>query len=101
MKTDDYLPKIKSFGALGYDPERIADLLNLSGDVRTELIMRLDTPGDLLAVAYNHGRAIGEYNIDVEVTKMAEGGDPDAVELVAARAKARKMKDMKKLLFGV
>lgn len=101
FETDIYIPKIRTFGAFGYDPERIADLLNLRGRVRSELIVRLSIPGDELRVAYDNGRAIGEYNIDVELTKLAERGDIDAITTLAERSKERKMKDLKKNLFGV
>jgi hypothetical protein len=51
-------------------------------------------------VAYDNGRAIGEYNIDVELTKLAERGDIEAITTLAERSKERKMKDLKKDLFG-
>lgn len=101
FETDIYIPKIRTFGAFGYDPERIADLLGLHGRKCTELIVRLSIPGDELRVAYDNGRAIGEYNIDVELTKLAERGDIDAITTLAERSKERKMKDLKKVLFGV
>lgn len=101
METDQYTSKVRTFGALGYDPERIADLLDLHGKTRAELVVRLSIPGDALRVAYENGRAIGEYNIDVELTKQAERGDVDAITTRAERSKERKLKDMKKGLFGV
>jgi len=99
--TDQYISKVRTFGALGYDAERIADLLALSGEERLELTVRLSIPRDALRVAYDNGRAIGEYNVDAELTKLAERGDIDAIETLAARSKERKLKDMKKDLFGV
>lgn len=101
MITDQYISKVRNFGALGYDAERIADLLDLHGKERTELVVRLSIPGDELRVAYENGRAIGEYNIDVELTKLAERGDIDAITTRAERSKERKLKDMKKTLFGI
>jgi hypothetical protein len=101
LLTDQYISKIRTFGALGYDPERIADLLCLHGRMRAELVVRLSVKGDELRVAYDNGRAIGEYNVDAELTKLAERGDIDAIEVLAARSKERKLKDMKKDLFGV
>ncbi len=101
LETDQYISKVRTFGAFGYDAERIADLLGLHGRTRSELIVRLSMTGDELRVAYDNGRAIGEYNIDVELTKLAEHGDIDAIETMAARSKERKIKDMKKDLFGV
>ena len=101
FETDKYLSKVRTFGALGYDAERIADLLDLKGRLRGELVTRLSIPNDPLRVAYDNGRAIGEYNIDVELTKNAEKGDVDAIEVLATRSKERKMKDLKKDLFGI
>lgn len=100
LETDKYISKVRTFGAFGYDAERIADLLSLHGRTRTELIVRLSIHGDELRVAYDNGRAIGEYNIDVELTKLAERGDIDAITTLAERSKERKMKDLKKDLFG-
>lgn len=98
---DEHIGKIKSFGALGYDAHRIADLLGLDAGQRNELLMRLNTPTDSLTIAYEQGRAIGEYNIDVELTKMAERGDGDSAILLAERAKKREVNDLKKRLFGI
>lgn len=99
--TNQYISKVRMFGALGYDAERIADLLGLHGEIRTELMVRLSIKGDELRVAYDNGRAIGEYNIDAELTKQAERGDIEAITTLAERSKERKLKDMKKDLFGV
>lgn len=99
--TDKYKSKVRTFGALGYDAERIVDLLNLHGEERIELIVRLSMPGDELRVAYENGFAVGEYNIDVGLTKLAEQGNIDAIETLGERSKQRKTRDMKKNLFGV
>ena len=99
--TDMYIQKVRTFGAMGYSPERIAGLLDLRGRERAELIIRLSICGDDVCVAYDNGRAIGEYNIDAELTKQAERGDVDSIETLAARSKERKLKDMKKDLFGI
>ena len=101
METDQYISKVRTFGALGYDAERIADLLDLHGKTRAELIVRLSIPDDELSVAYNNGRAIGEYNIDVELTKQAERGDIDSITTLAERSKERKIKDLRKNIFGL
>ena len=101
METDRYIPQVRTFGALGYDAERIADLLDLHGDVRTELLIRLSIPDDKLRIAYENGRAIGEYNIDVELTKKAESGDVFAIMERSNRAHTREINDMKRKLFGI
>lgn len=101
MKTDVHLPKITTFGALGYSAERIANLLDLQGEERIELISRLSNPTDKLKVAYEKGRAIGDYNIDIALMDQADKGDAVAIETLTARSKERSVKDMRKHLFGV
>ena len=56
---NDYTAQIRSFGALGYSPERIAALLNLTGKEKTNLIVRLAIPDDPYYMAYQNGLAIG------------------------------------------
>ena len=101
METNRYISNVRTFGALGYDAERIADLLDMHGKTRIELIARLGTPNDELRVAFDNGRAIGEYNIDVQLTKQAESGDTFSVEALSLRAKERKLNDLKRNLFGI
>lgn len=97
----DYTSQIRTFGALGYSSERIADILGLNGPERTELIVRLLLPGDTYQVAYNQGKAYGEYNIDAELAKKAEKGEVDAITTLAERSKERKLKDLRKDVFGI
>jgi hypothetical protein len=47
---------------------------------------------DELRVAYENGKAIGEYNIDVELIKQSEHGDVDAIETLAARSRNVKLR---------
>ena len=98
---DDYSKQIRSFGALGYSPERIADLLNLSGAARTTLLLKLSLPDDPYYLAYQNGFAIGAWNIDAELAKNAEKGDTEAISTLASRSKERRIKDLKKQLFGI
>lgn len=97
----DYSNKIRTFGALGYSAERIADLLGIKGDERVDLIMRLLTPSDEYHTAYMNGQAIGEWNVDAELAKQAERGDIDAINVLAERSKQRKIRDMKNEMFGL
>lgn len=97
----DYTSQIRTFGALGYSSERIADILGLKGPERTELIVRLSLHGDTYQVAYNQGKAYGEYNIDAELAKKAEKGEVDAITTLAERSKERKLKDLRKTIFGI
>ncbi len=97
----DYSSKIRTFGALGYSAERIADLLGIKGHERADLILRLLTPGDEYHEAYMNGHAIGEWNVDAELAKQAERGDIDSIETLATRSKQRLIRDMKNEMFGL
>ena len=99
--ADIPLNKIRAFGALGYSPEAIADCLSLKGKERIEVILRLGLHNDEYYQAYQAGRVIGEYNIDAGLSKRAEEGDPEAIELLAERSKERKRRDLKKEMFGI
>ena len=81
----DYATQIRTFGALGYSPERIANILGLKGTEREEVISRIRTSGDPYNSAYLYGNAVGEYNI----------------ESLETRKKERTHLDLKRKLFGI
>ena len=98
---DEYVSQVKNYAALGYNPQRICNLLNLRGTKRTALLVRVNLPGDVYYDAYTSGQALGEYNIDAELAKRAESGDVDAIELLETRKNERAELDLRKELFGV
>jgi hypothetical protein len=95
------LSKIRTYGALGYSYERIADLLGLKEEERLLLLLRLNLPGDEYHNAYKNGFAVGEWNVDAELAKQAEKGDIDAIKALAERSKERSRRDLKQKLFGL
>lgn len=95
------ISKIRTYGALGYSHERIADLLDLKKEDRTLLLIQLQVPGNEYHDAYKNGFAVGEWNIDAELAKQAEKGDIDAINALANRSKERSQRDLKKALFGL
>lgn len=99
--SEEYLSQVRSFGALGYSPERIVDLLGLSKKEKALLLLRLSLPGDPYAQAYANGKAIGEYNIDAELAKQAEKGNIEAIETLEQRKNERIELDLRKQLLGV
>jgi hypothetical protein len=96
-----YLPQVRAFGALGYSPERIISLLALPRMESAALLFRISRSGDSYYIAYQNGINIGEYNIDSELQKKAESGDPDSVTLMEERKNKRLELDLRKKLFGV
>ena len=99
--SDEYVNQVRTFGALGYTPERICQLLGLQKNKRIALLYRIDTLSDVYCAAYNQGRALGEYNIDAELAKKAEKGDIDAITLLEERKNERAEKDLRIELFGI
>ena len=99
--SDEYVNQVRTFGALGYTPERICQLLGLQKNKRIALLYRIDTLSDVYCEAYNQGRALGEYNIDAELAKKAEKGDIDAITLLEERKNERAEKDLRIELFGI
>lgn len=98
---EEYVSQVRTFGALGYTPQRICSLLGLRGKERMALILRVGLTGDVYYDAYENGRALGEYNIDAELAKKAEDGDIDAINTLEERKNLRVELDLRKQLFGV
>lgn len=98
---DEYVSQVRTFGALGYSPERICSLLGLRGKEKTSLGIRIAIPGDVYYEAYRNGCVLGEYNIDAELAKKAETGDVSAIESLETRKQERIVKDLRNQLFGV
>ena len=96
-----YIGQVKSFGALGYTPDKILELLNLPKTEAAELRIRIGLPGDDYYKAYHQGYAIGEYNIDVELHKQSEKGDIDSIKLEEERNMLRREEKLRRDLFGV
>lgn len=99
--TDEYVNQVRTFGALGYTPERICQLLGLRKSKRMTLLYRIGVSGDVYYEAYYQGRALGEYNIDAELAKKAEKGDNDSITLLEERKNERAEKDLRMKLFGI
>lgn len=98
--SEEYINKVNSYGALGYSPERIASMLQLSGLKKDILIVRINSVGDTYNTAYFNGRAIGEYNIDAELAKKAEKGEIDAITMLQQRKDDRNHLDLRRDLLG-
>lgn len=98
---EQYIPQVRTFGALGYTPQRICNILGLRGKEKIALTIRISIPGDVYYDAYRNGNALGEYNIDAELAKKAETGDIEAITTLEKRKQERTVKDLRDKLFGV
>ena len=99
VKND--MSQINEYAKLGYSPQRIASMLNLSGKAKIQFVCRINSPGDTYNIAYKKGEADGEYTIDLELCNKAEKGEIEAIELLDSRKNNRNLKDLKMKLFGV
>ena len=101
LLSDEYVQNVRTFGALGYSPERICRILGFSKEKSTVFLLRITTAGDVYYEAYAQGRVLGEYNIDAELAKLAEKGATDSLKLLEERRNERAEKDLRMKLFGI
>ena len=99
--SEEYIPQVQSYAALGYSPTRIANIIGLKGIAKDALITAIRTVGSPYNETYHRGVALGELNIDTELAKMAEAGDVDAIERLEERNDERVIRDLRRTLFGV
>lgn len=98
--SEDLFPRIKVYAQLGYSPERIASLLDLSCRECQALVHRLTSNGDEFNQVYLNAMATGENVIDNELAKKAEKGDVEAAELLQGRRNERNHLDLRRELLG-
>jgi hypothetical protein len=98
---DQYEKQVRAYSALGYTSDRIVILLQLNKDEQESLLSRIETPGDLYHIAFSSGIAIGEYNIDIKLVKLAESGETEATKLLEERRVAREQRALRQKLFGI
>lgn len=98
---EQYLEEVRNYAEIGYNPQRIANLLGLVRREKMALIVRISLSGDAYNDAYNSGRALGEFNIDKKLQEKANAGDIEAITLLEERKNQRVELDLRKQLFGV
>ena len=95
------LIKIRNYGALKYAPERICKMLGLFGDDAQSFLVEFQDEGTQIRQYYDHGVAIGDYNIDAELAKQSEKGDILSIIELNNRQERTKISSLKKQLFGI
>lgn len=101
MKLEERIEEIQLYGSLGYSADQIADAWELTTSSRALLSDRLSSPNDVLAIAYRKGFIIAERETDVTLQELAKAGNDTAIELQAERSKQRRIRELKKAMFGV
>jgi len=87
--TDDFLKKMRSFGALSYKLKKIINILELNDDEAAELKKDFEDESNELYIAYNKGKDQADYAIDMKLFQMAKEGDLKALESFERRKQNR------------
>lgn len=95
------LDEIKVFGSLSYNAKQIADFLELTTDQRSKLIQCFEDPDHPVTMAYWKGFINAEYKTDAIIAKEAQAGDEKSIELQGERSRQRKLRELKRDLFGI
>jgi len=95
------LMKIRNYGALKYSKEKIAAILGLTKDERETFFSDFDDKESEVRRFWEQGVAIGDYNIDAELAKSAEGGDTNSIIELSYRQYYQKTDQIKNELFGI
>ncbi len=99
--NDEIIKKVKNFGVLGISFDQVATLLMVPEQQKTFIIEQLSNPGNELYEAYAYGRAVGDYNKEAKMEKLAESGDMDSINTQRIYRKQKKVDDLKRKLFGL
>lgn len=68
--SEEFLKKIKTFGVLQYDIDRIISITNY--DYPEQLKADLKDPESIVSAVYQAGFNSGQYRLDAEAFKLAE-----------------------------
>jgi len=85
--NDEQIAYIKNFGAMAYDSSRMAIILKMDEDF---IIKEMNNVKSEFYKAYEEGRLLNEYLIDLRLIEMAQSGDLKAISTLEIRKKTRK-----------
>lgn len=96
MYNEEFLKKIKAFGVLQYDVDRIISILN--PEYPEQLKHDLKDPESVVHTMYQAGFNAGQYRLDAEAFKMAEIKTQKSKQEFEQNTKYLKMRNE---LFGI
>ena len=97
----DKIEQIKGYGKFKYSPERITVLLGLTRVDRQTFLQEFENPESDVRLAYEQGVALGEYEIDEALLKMATDDNVIAATELSRRRYYANINRIKKELFGI
>jgi len=101
--TDAIKSKLQQFGALGYEPDRIASLMRTSlseADLK-QLMNDLNTPGSDAHTEYQSGADAAQLDRDTALHNLALSNNPKARQAYEQVAKAQKLDTIIHEKFGI
>lgn len=98
---DIYIDEVKEYARKGYSASRIANLLGFGKYERMLFLERISSPDDVYHVGYIQAFEEGQDDIDKALKEKADNGDLEAIKLLVEREDDRRIKELRKELFGV
>lgn len=98
---EQILKRIRDQGALGQTPSQISALLRIPFAERDAFRDEFTRPDTKVYEAYTNGKAMFDYNINVELARAAEKGDIEAITKLDERKQEQKSTELTTELFGV
>lgn len=98
---EQILKRIRDMGAIGHTPAQIASLLRIPHTERVAFLDEFTRPETKVYEAYTNGKAMMDYNTNVELARAAEKGDVDAIAKLDERKQEQKAIELMAELFGI
>lgn len=99
--TEEFTNQVKDLAVMGLTPRQIAERLGLEGEERQEFLMAVTNPNHPLHEAYKLSKEHAEADPYNTLATLADGGDTDALELLAKVNLQRRLDNVKKDLFDL
>lgn len=99
--TEEFIAQVKDYAVMGLHPRQIAERMNLEGYERRDFLLDIASKAHPLHEAFLVSRAHSEEDPHATLITLADGGDTDALELLAHVNQQRKVDNLKKDLFDI
>ena len=99
--TEEFIAQVKDYAVMGLHPRQIAERMNLEGQQRRDFLLDIASKAHPLHEAFLISRAHSAEDPHATLITLADGGDTDALELLARVNQQRKVDNLKKELFNI
>lgn len=101
INDNQIFKQIRDMGAQGLTPAQIASLLRIPAAEREAFLDEFTRPETKVYESYANGRAMMDYNTNVELARAAEKGDVEAISKLDERKQEQKAIELMADLFGI